>query len=278
MRQVKFFLAFGFGCLTAMALGFGPRVMGGLKEPGAVAASTPVNLEGRLKALEEHAADLEQRANSGPIGSKVVAPFQVTDGKRRIFYVGPDSVNVSFGNKERAWMSADSEGGNFFASSASGNLEARLGRQQRGDAWGISVSEAFKDRIVLGRNTKGGNHHLSFFSSADQQIAGIGESSDTHAAVALVFDKSGNLRARMAVSTDGKGIVDVFGINKVPIAQLTESESGGGRLWIGNAGGVGMVEAGDAGGYGIVRAGPKGFEFIPTPGLALPGSVIVGKR
>jgi hypothetical protein len=37
------------------------------------------------------------------------------------------------------------------------------------------------------------------------------------------------------------------------------------------------VEAGDAGGYGIVKAGPLGFEFIPTPGLALPASVIVGR-
>jgi hypothetical protein len=59
---------------------------------------------------------------------------------------------------------------------------------------------------------------------------------------------------------------------------LTESaEHHGGKLWLGNASGAGMVEAGDGGGYGIVKAGPLGFEFIPTPGLALPGSVIVGK-
>ena len=97
-------------------------------------------------------------------------------------------------------------------------------------------------------------------------------------ALLLILDKSGNPKGRMVVSNDGHGIVDVFGINKVPIVQLTNTQSGGGKLWIGNADGKGMVEAGDAGGYGIVRAGPDGFQFIPTPGLALPGSVIVGKR
>lgn len=175
-------------------------------------------------------------------------------------------------------MSASTEGGTFAAYSASGNLEATLGQARRRPVWGISVSEKYQDRIVLGRDTKAGTHYLSFFSATGQDVAGIGEAIDNRAGIALVFDKSGNLIARMAVRSDGKGVVDVLGVNKVPIAQLTESESGGGKLWIGNAGGVGMVEAGDAGGYGIVHAGPEGFKFIPTPGLALPGNVIVGKR
>ena len=276
MRRLKFFLAFGFGCSAAMMFGYGADMTWQLSGPSAAEAGK-TTLESRLNSLEAHAADLEQRAAAAQrISSKVVAPFDVTDGKKRIFIVNPDYVGLFFGNKEGASMSAGTGGGNFVAYSTSGGLQTTLGK--KGDVWGISVSENFVDRIALGSDAKAGTHHLTFYSSAKQEIAGIGESADTHAALVLVFDKAGNLRGRLAVSTDGKGIADVLGANKVPLAQMTESESGGGRLVISNAGGIGMVEAGDAGGYGIVRVGPEGFKFIPTPGLALPGNVIVGKQ
>ncbi len=279
MQKAKFLLGFSFGCLAATALGFGPGVMSGLKGTSVAAASN--TLEGRLEALAERAAEVEGRttASAQQINSKVYAPFEILDGaKRRVFYVGPDTVNLYFRSaKPAATISGGNNSGNFGAFSASGNLEARLGQEPRGNSWGVTVSENFIDRIVLGKDTKARTHHLTFFSGSSQQIAGIGEAADTREAVALVFDKAGNLRARMA-TTDGKGLVDVLGANKLPIAQFTESGEGGGKLWIGNASGVGMVEAGDAGGYGIVRVGPEGFKFIPTPGLALPGNVIVGKH
>jgi hypothetical protein len=279
MEQVNVFLAFGIGCLTALMLGFGPDVTSVLKEPGVVAASESGMLEGRLDALEERAANLEEAATGGQISGKVVAPFEVVDGKGgKIFSVSPDgNVTLFFKNKREASMRWDAEGGSLTASSPSGDHEAKLGPQSRGDTWGVSVSDNYKDRIELGKHSKAGTNHLTFFSPAGLEIAGIGEGTDTRQAVALIFDQTGNLRARMGISGDGKGLVEVLGADKIPIAQLTESESGGGRLLICAAGGAGMVVAGDAGGYGIVRVGPKAFKFIPTPGFSLPGTAITGK-
>ncbi len=271
MKRVKILVAFAFGCLTALALGFGVDVIS--RSEASAGADQRAFLESRLNALEERARNLEEITAQGQIRNKVVAPFEITDeNKRRVFYVEPDSASVWFGRKRGVAMSGSKEGGFFYAYSASGNQTARLA------APGVGVSENFLERIILGKDEKYGNYALSFLSSTRQLIGGIGESGDTHAAVVLVCDKSGNLRGRMAVTTDGHGIVDVLSANNLPIAQLTNSESGGGKLWIGNADGKGMLVAGDAGGYGIVRAGPDGFQFIPTPGLALSGSVIVGKR
>jgi len=278
MQQFKMLLAFGFGCLTALMLGFGPDVTSSLSVPSVIAATNLDILERRLSALEERAADLEQNAASGQVGNRVVAPFEVVDGaKRRIFFVN-DSVALLFGKLVEAEISPVGPDGAWFgATSASGNLEVKLGASSLGWVWGLSVRENYSDRIELGKDTKVGTHNLAFLSADRQQIAGIGQSIQTREALAVVSDKSGNLRARMGISTDGKGLVDVLGANRISIARLTESESGGGELRIGNAGGVWMVEAGDAGSYGIVRAGPEGFKFIPTPGLALPANVIVGK-
>lgn len=274
MEKAKTFLAFGFGCVTAMMLGFGPIT-------STMTASEPEVFESRLNALEERAAELEQTAASSQVGSKVVAPFDVVDpAKGKIFSVQPDgNVRLFYARKGEAEIGADSQGGHFHAYTPSESMEVTLGAQQRGYTWGVSVGDNYVDRIELGTANKGGLLHVTFWSPAREEIAGIGESVDKNSAAALVFDKSGNLRARMTIdNSSGAGLIDVLGANKIPIAQITESEHGGGKLWIGNSGGQGMVEAGDAGGYGLVSVGPRDFKFIPTPGLALPGTSIVGKQ
>jgi hypothetical protein len=270
MERVKILLAFTFGGLAALAFGFGGDVTTAHKSSDAV--GRVAFLEGKLVEFENRARTFEDSTVGGQIGNKVVAPFEVKDGAKRVFYVDADSASVWFGKKKEAAMSASAQGGFFHGYSASGTSLALL------SSTGVEVKENYHSRIMLGKDERQGNYLLSFLSGTGELVAGIGDSADTHAAVLLVFDKSGKLKGRMVVSNDGHGIVDVFGINKVPIVQLTNTQSGGGKLWIGNADGKGMVEAGDAGGYGIVRAGPDGFQFIPTPGLALPGSVIVGKR
>ena len=269
MSKIRIFLAFALGCLAAFAFGFVANVKG--------RGDTSV-IESRLDGLEKRVKEINRADPGNQIGNKVVAPFVVVDQARRpVFEVNPvgnsAAVNIHAGKG-----SATMENGGLFARSASGNVEASLDAGDALGTQGIRIAENSKERIKLGKNTKGGNYYLGFDSSAGKPIAATGESGDTHTAIVFVFDKSGVLRARMTTTTDGKGLVDVLGANRLPIAQLTESGQGGGKLWIGNSSGVGMVEAGDAGGYGIVRAGPLGFEFIPTPGLALPGSVIVGKR
>jgi hypothetical protein len=253
-------LAFGF---AVDATTHGSRTEGG-------AAA----LQGRLQALEQRAHYLERAAGGGHIDNKVVAPFEVVDAVRRqLFYIDSiGSVRVLAGKSE-AVMSAGGGGGNFAAFSASGDLAARLSALPAG----LQVSENYKDRVTLGRDPIQGDYRLKFMTEAKKDIAAIGEDPKTHTGLALVYDPSGNLKARMAITTDARGLVDVLGGKKLPIAQLTESTSGGGKLWLGNASGVGMVEAGDAGGYGIVKAGPKGFETTPVI-LALPGSVISGKH
>jgi hypothetical protein len=279
MQQFKMLLAFGLGCLTALMLGFGPDLPSSLSVSSVIAGTNPDILERRLSVLEERAADLEQNAANGQVGNRVVAPFEVVDGaKRRIFFVN-DNVTLLFGKQIEAEISPGGPSGGYFgATSASGKLEVKLGAASAATLWGLSLREDYNDRIGLGKDTKAGNHHLSFLSAGGQLLAGIGEDRIARRALVHVYDKQGRLRASMTVAPDSKGVVGVWGGNAVPLVQLGESGSGGGRLWIGNAGGVGMAEAGDAGGYGIVRAGPEGFKFIPTPGLALPGNVIVGKR
>ena len=272
MRQVKLFLAFAFGCLTALAFGLAADATTHGSKPVSDAAS----LQSRLYALEERARELEKAATGGQINSKVVAPFEVVDGaKRRIFAVEPTTYSHGvhvYAGKAEAVMSAGDRGGNFTASLASGNLMARLSAL----TGGVEVSENQQDRITLGKDTKQGDYRLKFVSGSDKDVAAIGEDPKAHSGLALIYDTSGNLKARIAVTTDARGLVDVLGGKNLPIAQLTESKSGGGKLWTANATGVGMVEAGDAGGYGIVKAGPKGFETTPVI-LALPGSVIAGK-
>ena len=87
MRQVKVFLMFACGCLTALALGLAADATPHGRKPVSEAAS----LQSRLNALERRARELERAATVGQVSNKVVAPFEVVDGARRqIFYV--DSI------------------------------------------------------------------------------------------------------------------------------------------------------------------------------------------
>ena len=272
MKRSQIFSAFGLGCVTAVAVNFTTHV-NSQRSKGAA----PNPLESRLKTLEQRAVNLEQGATVPQPSTKVVAPFVVTDtAGTRFFEVNTDGANVYAAGRLRATMGGGKFGGTLFVASASGESSVWLDNVNGGPSF--SVVENSHDRIELGRGASNGTYRLKFLSSTDQNIAGIGQSLEAQSGLALVFDKSGNLRARMAVSDDNKGLIDVLGIKKLPIAQLTEGSHKGGKLLICQPDGCDppMVEAGDAGGYGIVRAGPHGF----NPGvtiLGLPGNVIAGK-
>jgi hypothetical protein len=212
----------------------------------------------------------------GSIGkNKVVAPFTVFDRSgKRVFYVdGNAAALFNSSGQAVAKMIADRAGGLFTADGGSTRVFFGINDPELA---GVGVSENSKRRIALGKHLSADTYSLRFFSGSGQPMAGIGISPDK-SGLAIINDSSGKIKASIGLTKDGLGLIEILGGKS--IAQLTESvEHHGGKLWIGNAGGVGMVEAGDAGGYGIVKAGPLGFEFIPTPGLALPGSVIVGKR
>jgi hypothetical protein len=216
-----------------------------------------------------------ENMDCGAIGkNKVAAPFQVFDrtGKKVLYVDGSALALFNSGGKAVAKMIADRAGGLFTAEGESTSAFFGINDPELA---GVGVRENGQRRIAFGRNLRIGTYSLVFRSSSDQQVAGIGVSLKDNAGVAQV-NMAGMTKANIGLTNDGRGIVEILGGNS--IAQLTESaESHGGKLWIGNAGGMGMVEAGDAGGYGIVKAGPLGFEFIPTPGLALPASVIVGR-
>jgi len=224
------------------------------------------NLNRRLK-------DLETLNCTAPANSKVVAPFELKDRNgARIFIVDPYGAAL-FDNSDKpvARFGTDRQSGNF--SATGGNNVAYFGIGDK--VTGLALKEGNNLRIDLGKSAGRGNYRLYVRSGSGGVVAGIGVSSDGDG-LAGVFDPSGGIKATMAVSANGAGVIEIPRGN--PIAQLTEGdEHHGGKLWIGNAGGQGMVEAGDAGGYGKVMAGPLGFKFVPTPGLGLPGSVIVGK-
>ena len=227
-----------------------------------------------LEGLDRRLKSLETLNCTMPGKSRVVAPFELKDANgKRIFYVDGNAVGLfnSDGNPV-ARISATPQGGLFIAEG--GENKAFFGISD--SVVGLGLRENKQLRVELGRNPEYGNYRLNFRSASGQTIAGFGIAAD-HQGMALIRDQSGNTKASMGISQNGAGLIEVLGGK--PIGQLTEgNEHHGGKLWIGNAGGQGMVEAGDAGGYGIVKAGPLGFEFIPTPGLALPGSVIVGRR
>jgi hypothetical protein len=272
MKHLKPFLAFALGCMTAMVFGVAVDVTAQRSNPSGGPGRT-ASLESWLAALEQRAKDLEQAAGGGQVNQKVVAPFEVRDRVGRPIFSVTDVVKVYSGGKERAQMFVGGDQGMFFAPWASGGVTASLG----GGPDSFDMGENGLTRISLGMNDRKRNDRLEFKSNS-RLIAQIGEDPGTHTGLALVFDKSGSLRARMAGGPDG-GLVDVLGAKKVPIVQLTESHSKGGELLIcgTNSCPPTMVEAGDAGGYGIVRAGPKGFNPGVTM-LGLPGSVIAGKK
>lgn len=227
-----------------------------------------------LNSLDRRLKDLEGLNCVAPGKSRVVAPFELKDRNgARIFFVDHNAVGLfNSSGQAVARMIADRNGGLFVAQ----------GEQNRAffgisdTVTGLGFQEGNQLRVELGRNPEFGNYRVNFRSASGGIVAGMGESTE-NLGLAVIRDQSGNTRATLGIAQNGTGLIEILG--RKTIAQLTEGDQHhGGKLWIGNASGVGMVEAGDAGTYGIVKAGPQGFEFIPTPGLALPGSVIVGKQ
>jgi hypothetical protein len=207
--------------------------------------------------------------------NKVVAPFEVVDRDgKRVFYVDNNAAGLfNSSGQAVAKAIADPQGGLFTVET--GNTMSLFGISDT--VTGFGIKENSKLRVDLGKNSRLRNYRLIFKSASGNPVAAIGISPDNNGGLATVGDQSGATKATLGLSKNGAGLIEILGLKTV--AQMTESElHHGGRLWLGNVDGLGMVEAGDAGGYGMVRVGPKGFEFIPTPGLALPGSVIIGKR
>jgi hypothetical protein len=206
--------------------------------------------------------------------STVLAPFMVVDRHgKKVFSVIDKAVGMfNDGGQPEARMVSGPRGGLFVAESESNSAFFGISDTVAG----LAVKDNHQLRIEVGRTPQFGNYRLNIRSASGESVAAIGVPGN-NAGLAVVNDRSGKTKASIGLTKDGVGLIEILGGNA--IAQLTEgTEHHGGKVWIGNASGVGMVEAGDAGGYGLVKAGPLGFEFIPTPGLALPGSVIVGKR
>jgi hypothetical protein len=236
--------------------------------------------DSKLKDLEQRVKKLENSPDCGAPGkSRVVAPFEVVDRNgKRIFYVNDGVAELyNSAGKDVAWISASASGGNFLAQSSAGNLLTSFGAS--GQSAGMTVSEDGNPRLNIGRRPDLGTYRALFYSASGQAVAGIGQSQGA-AGLAFVADSGGVIKARMTNSQDGKGRINISQTTDgTSIAELTEGEHGGGKLFICTPGGCDppMVEAGDAGGYGIVRTGPMGFN--PGVGLlGLPGSFIMGKK
>jgi len=193
----------------------------------------------------------------------------------RIFAVDQNALTLFNSSGEAlARIVTTAQGAVFVAQGAGAKNSVFFGFN--GDVAGLGLKEDHQLRVDLGRNSGLGSYRIKFNSASGTAVATVGATVDNLGA-AFIGDQSGTVKATMGVGQSGTGLIQVLSGNA--IAQLTEAEQHhGGKLWIGNATGVGMVQAGDAGGYGLVMAGPQGFEFIPTPGLALPGSVIIGKQ
>lgn len=273
MRHYKIAVAFALGCLAALSLHFISEVSA---QPAKKGNTDP--LSSRLASLEQRTRQLETKNVTQP-SRTVVGPFEVRDPQgRTIFLVNSDGAKVSHSSSGWVKMSGDKDGGKFIASSSNGALTGWL--DTAFGLPGLKMVEDNSPRIELGKSVERQNYRLSVLSATSQNIAALGESadSDPHTGLVLIFDKSGNLKDRMAVTTKGTGLVDVLGVNKSPLIQLREGGHNGGYLLICSANGCDppLVEAGDAGGYGIVRAGPYMFQRGVTM-LDLPGSVIMGR-
>src|SRR2546421_2096196 len=165
MEHVKLLLAFAFGGLAALAFGLGSDVTTAHKSNDAV--GRVAFLEGKLVEFEKRARTFEDSTVGGQIGNKIVAPFEVKNGAKRVFYVDADSASVWFGKKGEAAMSAAAQGGFFYGNSASGPSEAFLSSK------GVEVKENYLSRILLGKLERQGNYHLAFLSGTGQVVAGI---------------------------------------------------------------------------------------------------------
>jgi hypothetical protein len=233
-------------------------------------------LQRRLDELEKRVSELEQMANQGELGSRVVAPFNVVDRSgRTIFQVERDYVRLYNGSSQLvAQIYASGGGGAFYGQTPGGDLNAAIGAASQ--FGGVMIGQGRQYRIQLG-GQPGNRVSLKVFTGGGQLVAGIGEDTQGQG-LAVVADKAGTYKAALQVASDGKGQVGVQNTARIGVAELSEGANGGGKLTIWGADGTAMVEAGvTAQGIGVVRTGPNFFK--PGMGvLGLPGSYIVGKQ
>lgn len=247
-----------------------------LRQPGIEGEKeTESSANDRVAALEKRLKELENRRSEGRLlGSKAVAPFEVVDNAgQRIFLVDQGRAVLYSGGNGVVRLVANEHGGYLETRSATANLGAAIGVSE-GRA-SVLIAENGRDRIDLGRNTKG-SYGLRVYEPGGHLIAGIGQAT-AGSGVAMVADTSGKQRAAMYVQTNGGGIVEILNPQGTGVATLSAGAQGTGLLQLSNGSGKVMVEAGvTAEDVGLVRAGPSGFP--PGVGLlGLPGSFIIGK-
>jgi hypothetical protein len=236
----------------------------------------------RLAELERRLRELENRAGRGALASRVVAPFEVVDRRGRpIFSVEAGFVRLhNSAGGEVVRPRATDTGGYLETRSGDGGVRAAIGAGGRNEApdGGLKILEGNVERVTIGRRGGGDGSYVALFhAQSGTRVAGIGQSTHGRGA-AYVADVDGNVRARMTVEADGRGLIAVTNAANFNVLTLTEGHSAGGLLKIANANGDDrMVQAGvTADGVGVVRAGPEGFQS-GVGLLGLPGSYIIGK-
>jgi hypothetical protein len=271
MNSLKLFLAFGLGWMTVVSLSRGSgaeagRVDGAPDQPA---------LQSRANALRERITALEEAARSGLLSEKVVAPFEVVNqAGQRLFFVSPDrEVEVYKAGKRIAVMSAGGGFGTLSVLSDSSKSWTALNPE------GVQMNDNGQLRLHLGRDLTTGNYRLRFYSTAGKAVAGIGVSYETNGGSVIISKPTGEPRAWMFATNDGRGFVQIVGGYGNPIAKLTAADKRGGLLLLCNPNNCDppMVAAGDENGLGLVATGPLYFES----GLGLtgvPGSFLVGKK
>ena len=232
--------------------------------------------DSRLKELQQRIKDLEERAAQGRLmGSRVVAPFEVTNDDGNVVLRIEDGFvrfNNSMGKPVGRVVMSDS-GSYYEARSATQNLQAFLGAED--NKVSLFIHENERKRIDLGRNDKG-QFGLRVYEPGGKLVAGIGQSTAGDGVV-TVNDTQGKQRAAMYVEPKAGGVVEILNTADKSVASIFATEAGNGQMRLFNQEGVPMVEAGvNASNVGVVRAGPAGF--APGVGiLGLPGSFIAGK-
>jgi len=208
---------------------------------------------------------------------RVVAPFEVVgrDGKR-MFYVANNAAGLfDASGKNMATIQADQSGGLFTANAQATKVVFGINSPTLA---GISVSEAGKTRIQLGKGIRNGTYRLLFLSPSGQLIAGIGQNPDNRTGLVLINDAQGNPKTVLEVLSSCRGRIGIMSGGAKPIVALTEGERGGGVFYACAAGGNCdplMVSAGtNETGVGVVTTGPQFYIQGPT---GAPGSFLIGK-
>jgi hypothetical protein len=230
-----------------------PRPLPGVPKPASV-GTLIADLERRLREVER------------------TARFEVVDkAGNLVFRVGRESTRVynSDGSAVAAIMATEA-GGIFTAKSADRIFSTSFGSHQ--SRTGVLVEESGLTRVDLGKQ-ESGNFSARFLSRREELLSGIGESRAGTGAL-IVADAAAVMKASLTV-IDGKGTVGIVN-GQHGLLSLTEGETQGGLLAIGDATANAMVKMGvyqDR--YGIVLTFPTGPPWVPA--LGIPGSSIMGK-